>query len=170
MENAMNVRRRPRLGWFLTLVGIIGVISGIVPFTINALRILVDEQLWNMLEFAAHGVESLGLSMEWALLSSAMGTYLGVLLLLAGTGWLKGRARALPATLAYVSCALVVNVADLIIFAVRAKPGAVRTQMLVFDAIALLIPIGLGVWLLRRRRGSAHVPAPVGSEDGPGGG
>ncbi len=169
MEDAVNVRRRPRLGWFLILVGIIGVVSGIVPFTINALRILVDEQLWNMLDFAAHGVESLGLSMEWGLLSSAMGTYLGVLLLLAGTGWLKGRARALPATLAYVSCGLVVNVADMIIFAFRAKPGPVRTQMLVFDAIALLIPIGLGVWLLRRRGRNAEVPPPVGPGEASGG-
>jgi len=151
MEKPMNVRRHPRLGKFLILVGLIGVVSGVVPLTINALRILVDEQLWNMLDFAAHGVESLGLSTEWGLLSSAMGTYLGVLLLLAGTGWLRGRARAVPATWAYVSCALVVNIADMIIFAFRAKPGPVRTQMLVFDAVALAIPAGLCVWLLRRR-------------------
>ena len=103
------------VGWLLTAAGAVGVITGIVPLTINTLRIVVDEHLWNLLDFAAHGVESMGLSLEWGMLSSAMGMCLGVLLLCAGRGWRKGYAWAAPVSGAYVLTGLAVNISDMLI-------------------------------------------------------
>jgi len=84
--------RHPRVGWLLVLAGALGIVTGVIPLTTNAMRILVNENLWNVVDLAAHGVEAMGLSVEWGMLSSAMGACLGVLLLWAGAGWLKGRA------------------------------------------------------------------------------
>jgi hypothetical protein len=153
--NQARSSRHPGVGWILTILGIVGVITGVVPFTINALRILADENLWGTVDFAAHGVESLGLSVEWGMLSSAMGAYLGVLLLWAGRGWLRGSRRAALVSWVYVLSGLTVNVTDMIIFAFRARPGPMRSRMLVFDGIALLIPILLAAWLIRLRRRAA---------------
>jgi hypothetical protein len=164
----MRYRRYGLVGWFLVVVGAIGVVGGIVPFVVTTLRILVRHDLWGTLDFAAHGVEAIGLSLEWALLSSAMGTFLGGLLIWSGAGWLKERDWATVATWVYVACGLTVNVTDLLIFAFWARPGAMRTAMLVFDAIALLIPVALVFWLVsasprprgkRRGRGSERRPA-----------
>ena len=43
---------------------------------------------------------------------------------------------------------------DMLIFAFRAKPGAMRTEMLVLDGIALLFPVAVLAFLLRARRTS----------------
>jgi len=153
--NGARTSRHARVGWVLTILGIVGVITGVIPFTINALRILADENLWGTMDFAAHGVESMGLSVEWGMLSSAMGAYLGALLLWAGRGWRSGSPRAGLASWVYVVSGLAVNVTDMIIFAFRARPGPVRSQMLVFDGIALLIPVLLAIWLIGLRRRAA---------------
>ncbi|MFB3891628.1 MAG: hypothetical protein ACE15C_06345 [Phycisphaerae bacterium] len=138
-------------GWLLVAAGAVGVVTGLVPLTINTLRIIVDPGLWGLLDLAAHGVEAMGLSMEWGMLSSAMGVCLGVLLLWAGSGWLKGRHWAAPVSWAYVLVGLGVNISDTIIFACRARPGQMRTTMLLADAVALLIPVLLAIWLIRRK-------------------
>jgi len=62
----------------------------------------------------------------------------------------EGPGLAGPVSWAYVLVGLTVNVTDMIIFAFRARAGVMRTQMLVFDGIALLLPVALGAWLLHR--------------------
>jgi len=148
----MNARRHLWMGRILILIGLIGVVTGLVPLTSNGLRILFDDGLWNIVDLASHGVEAMGLSVEWGLLSSAMGTCLGVLLIWAGIRWRRGHEGAVTVTWAYVIVALGVNISDMIIFAFRARPGSMRTQMLIFDGIALLIPILLAVRLRRMAR------------------
>ena len=151
----MISQRHRGLGWFLVIIGVIGVLTGAVPLTTNGLRILVDPDLWNVVDLASHGVEAMGLSVEWGFLSSAMGTVLGVVLLWAGVCWLRGYPCARRVTWNYVLVGLTVNVVDMIIFAFRAKHGPMRTQMLFADGIAMLIPIVLGVWLIRQVRGAS---------------
>jgi len=86
------------------------------------------------------------------MLSSAMGLCLGFLLLWAGACWLRGRDHAAAVTWAYVLAGLTVNIADMYIFALRARPGPMRTSMLWADAAALTLPVVLGIWLTLRRR------------------
>ncbi|MHC4599423.1 MAG: hypothetical protein ACYS47_10495 [Planctomycetota bacterium] len=143
---------RPKLGWILIVIGVIGVITGVVPFITNGLRIVVDEDLWNVVDLADHGVEAMGLTVEWGMLSSAMGMFLGFLLLWAGVGWLRAAHWAPTVTVAYVICGLTVNFTDMIIFLFRAKHGAMRTQMLVLDSIAFVIPLTLAVMFVIERR------------------
>jgi hypothetical protein len=140
--------RHPRVGWFLIVTGVVGLVAGLVPLTINALRIVGSERLWDHLDLAAHGVETMGLSIEWGMLSSAMGVCLAGFMLCAGVGWLKGRPWAAPVSWAYVLAGLTVNISDMVIFAFRARPGEMRTGMLLCDGAALLIPVLLGVWLI----------------------
>jgi hypothetical protein len=103
-------------------------------------------------DVAAHGVEAMGLSIEWAMLSSAMGLCLGVMMVWAGRGWIRGRGWAGAVSWAYVMAGLAVNGSDLVIFAFRAKAGAMRTGMLAADGAALAIPVVLGVWLVMREK------------------
>ena len=131
----------------LLLAGVVGVIGGLVPFTINALRILVSSDLWGSVDFAAHGVEAMGLSVEWGLLSSAIGTFLGVLMVAAGRGFITSRAWARPVAWSYVFGGITVNVTDMVIFAFVAKEGAMRTQMLILDGGALLFPAAVAIAL-----------------------
>jgi hypothetical protein len=159
--------RRPKLGWALGVAGVIGVVTGLVPFVGTSLRLVVDENLWKIPgteDLAAHGMESMSLSLEWCMLSSAMGTYLGVLLLLAGFGWVRGRPWALPVSIAYVLGGLAVNFTDLVIFLFRAQSGLMRTLMILFDGIAFLIPLFLGIYLLgiTRNRTTTRAPSGVG--------
>lgn len=155
----MEQPRHRLTGWVLVIIGVAGVLTGLVPFTTNGLRIVAHEELWNVVDLAAHGVEAMGLSVEWGMLSSAMGTVLGVLLLWAGVGWLRGRPWAPTVTWAYVLAALGVNVTDMIVFVFRAKPGPMRSHMLVFDGIALLVPVAAAWCLLRRARRARRVQA-----------
>ena len=143
-----RAKRYPWVGWFLIVTGVVGTVTGFVPLTINALRIVVSERRWDFLDLAAHGVEAMGLSIEWGMLSSAMGVCLGGFMLCAGVGWLKGRPWAAPVSWTYVLAGLTVNISDMIIFAFRARPGEMRTGMLLCDGVALLIPVLLGVWLI----------------------
>ncbi|MBN1674777.1 MAG: hypothetical protein JXR37_27275 [Kiritimatiellae bacterium] len=146
------LRNRP-LGTVLILVGVIGVMTGLVPLATNGLRVVANDTLWAVADLSQHGVEAMGLSVEWGMLSSAMGTFLGVLLLWAGFAWHRGRGSARLISWIYVLGGLFVNVTDMLIFAFRAKPGWMRDHMLVFDGIALLIPVLLGAWLWKSRPG-----------------
>ncbi|MBN1673603.1 MAG: hypothetical protein JXR37_21330 [Kiritimatiellae bacterium] len=172
MNEGLN-RKRRFTGIILFCIGIIGVVTGFIPFVTNGMRILMgdagDQALENALargrtipligeplfrgDLAAHGVEAMGLSVEWGMLSSAMGTYLGFLLLVSGRGWMKGRGWAPTVTWLYVVCGLCVNLTDMIVFVFRSAPGRMRSHMLVADGIALLIPIVLMVWLICRKYG-----------------
>lgn len=147
----MNASQHPHTGRVLIALGIIGFIAGIVPFTTNALRILVAPDLWHGVDLAAHGVEAMGLSVEWGLLSSAMGAFLGALLIRAGAAFRRGQPSARLLAWVYVACALTVNGADLVIFAFRARAGPMRTQMLVADGVAVVVPVLLALWLHRTR-------------------
>ncbi len=139
MNEASAVERHRLVGWLLVVAGILGVVTGVVPLGINAKRVVWDEWLWG--------------SMDWALLSSAMGTCLGVQLLWAGSGWIKGRSWAEPVSWVYVLTGLTVNGCDMLIFAFRANPSPVRVVMMVADGVALAIPVVLGTWLVKRREG-----------------
>ena len=161
--NGVRTTRHPWVGGLLIAAGLLGVVTGLVPLTVNALRIVADEKLWGAVELAAHGVEALGLSLDWALLSSAAGAGLGVLLLCAGLGWRRGVPWAAPVSWAYVVMGLAVNATDLLIFALRARPGPTRTTMLLADGVAVLIPLALAAWMIRQKAspwppGGPHSP------------
>jgi hypothetical protein len=153
--NHVSVSRRARAaGWVLIAAGIIGVIGGAVPFAHSAARILVREDLWRDAGIASHGGEAMWLSVEWVMLSSAAGTYLGGLLIAAGLGWMRGRPWAPAVTWAYVFGGIAVNVTDMLIFAFRARPSPMRTQMLLLDGVALAFPCAVALALFLRGRGS----------------
>lgn len=153
-----EVRPRRALGWLLVGAGVLGMVCGIVPFVITGLRIATGRSVPAEMDWLAHGIESLALSAEWAMLSSAMGTFLGIMLLWAGAGWIRGRPWAAAVTWMYVLAGLTVNVTDMIIFALKAKDGPMRTDMLLLDGVATLIAAGLAAWLLLRRRPASGPP------------
>jgi hypothetical protein len=134
----------------LIAAGIIGVVTGAVPLTINTVRVVANERAYGMVDLAAHGVEAMGLSREWGMLSSGMGTLLGVLLLCAGAAWLTGKATAPLLSWVYVAAGLTVNAIDMLIFIFRAKPGFMRSEMLLFDSLAAALPVALAAWLILR--------------------
>jgi hypothetical protein len=68
-----------RLGIVLIVLGVVGVVTGVIPLAASGLRIVLTEDPWNFADLFAHGMEAMGLSPEWAMLSSAMGAFLGVL-------------------------------------------------------------------------------------------
>ena len=146
---------RARLaGMLLVMCGVVGVTTGVVPFLIAGLRLAAVAWAERAADWAAHGMDSLGLSVEWAVLSSACGTMLGVLLLAAGTGWRRGRAWAPVVTLIYAVGGLVVTGVDLAIFIVVSPHGTARTSMLVLEsiafAIAAVVLIALVTWWRRQ--------------------
>ncbi len=141
-------------GWALVVAGVIGVIGGVVPFSLNAFRILGGEKTWSSSSLAGHGVEALGLSVEWAMLSSAIGAYLGALLLASGRAWLKGLDAARLLTWIYVAGGVTVNATDLAIFLFHAETGPLRVQMILLDGIALAFPVAVGILLLVYRPGA----------------
>jgi len=169
----MDPRRHKGIGIALFWVGVVGVVTGAIPFVTNGLRIVWGQRGDQILEraletgrsipligealfkgdLAAHGVEAMALSPEWGMLSSAMGVYLGFLLLLSGRGWIRGRRSAPAVTWLYVVCGLAVNFTDMLIFIFRAKEGEMRSHMLVADGLAFLIPAVLLVWLLKNKYG-----------------
>ena len=152
MSNNGQTSSHRVLGWLLTAAGVIGVVTGMVPLVVATSLVLAGKTPGADMGIFAHGMAELGLSSEWVMLSSAMGTCLGVMLLVAGAGWLRGRAWAAPVTWMYVLAGFAVNATDTTIFAVLAQPGAVRIRMLVADGVALAIPLCLAAWLVSRRR------------------
>jgi len=141
-------------GRLLILCGVVGVTTGGLPFLVAALRLAACAWAESGVEWAAYRLDSLGLSLEWAALSSAWGTMLGVLLLAAGVGWWRGRAWAPAVTLVYAVGGLTVTGVDLAIFVVLARPGAERTNMIALDSIAFAaaaaVLIALIAWWRRQ--------------------
>jgi len=147
-------RRAILAGDLLIVCGGVGLLTGVIPFAVNILRLLGCGFGLGHEDWAAHGVEAMGLSVPWAALSSANGAFLGGLLLTAGIGWRRGRRWAPLVTLIYALLGILVTATDLAIFALAARPGRMRTSMLLADgfafALALGVLIGLIAW--RRRR------------------
>jgi len=142
-------------GRLLVAGGAIGFLSGAVPLLVNIVRLLGGSLGRSADDWAAHGVEALGLTVPWAALSSADGTFLGVLLLLAGFGWLRGKDWAPLITLLYGIHGMTITGLDLLIFSTRAEPGRMRDLMLVLDGIAFAAAatafVGVAIWWFRRR-------------------
>ncbi|MFO7897433.1 MAG: hypothetical protein R6V58_00060 [Planctomycetota bacterium] len=156
MTEASEIQRRG-FGVVLTIAGVLGLVVGLVPLVVNGARMLTRAdpfaKLLDAVGIAGHGVEKMGLSVDWAVLSCALGTYLGALLLIAGIGWIKGRRWAPAVTWAYVGCGLTVNVTDMFIFIFWARAGSMRSHMLVADGVALCFAVLVFVWYLGIRRG-----------------
>lgn len=158
MAGATAELPRARLaGTLLTVCGVVGVLSGALPLTVNFLRMLGFDWGMSPETWADHGVEAMGLGIEWAVLSCVDGTFLGGLLLAAGYGWWRGRRWAPLVTLIYCIHGLLVTGADLAIFATRAKVGSMRTEMLILDGLACAV--ALTTLLLLTRWWLHHPPA-----------
>ena len=142
------------VGVFLMVCGGVGVVTGLLPFAVSLARLLGHDFGRSAEDWAAHGVEAMGLSLEWAALSSANGAFLGGLLVAAGLGWRRGRAWAPLVTLLYALLGILVTGTDLAIFALAARPGAARASMLFLDgaafALAAATLAALIVWRCRQ--------------------
>jgi len=149
-----QVTPSPLAGKLLILCGVVGVTTGGLPFLVAALRIAACAWAESAVEWATYRLDSLGLSLEWAALSSACGAMLGALLLAAGVGWWRGRAWAPAVTLIYAVGGLTVTGVDLVLFVVLARPGAERTNMIVLDSLAFaaaaIVLIALIAWWRRQ--------------------
>ncbi|MFW6159106.1 MAG: hypothetical protein ACOC8E_07100 [Planctomycetota bacterium] len=156
MTEATGMPRRG-FGVVLTIAGMVGLVAGLVPLIVNGARMLTRADPFRALVQrageAGHGVEEMGLHLDWAVLSCALGTYLGALLLIAGIGWIRGRRWASSVTWAYVGCGLTVNITDMFIFYYQARVGPMRSRMLLLDGIALAFAVLVFVWLFGIRRG-----------------
>jgi len=140
-------------GTLLVLCGIIGIATGALPLAASVARMAGCHPGLGPLDWAGHGARATGLGVEWAALSSACGTLLGGLLVAAGLGWRRRRPWAPLVTLLYAISGLVVNGTDLTIFALAARPGPVRTALLILDSLAFALPILCLLALLRWRQG-----------------
>ena len=118
------------LGIILIIAGILGMLSGISsPLNIHNV----------------HG--KLGFGKEWELLSSAAGIFLSTLLIIAGIGFIKTAPWAISIAWSYVLGGIIINVTDLYLFTMKARPSPSRTTMIFLDSAALLLPIILGIFL-----------------------
>ena len=144
--------RARRVGTFLVACGVVGVVTGLVPFAIALARLAGLAVAAGRWDWLAHGMRELGLGAEWAALSSACGVFLGALLIAAGIGWRRGRDWAPLVSLLYALDGLVVTGTDLVVFALAARRGPMRNIMLAAETLAfglaLGVLIGLGAWRL----------------------
>ena len=143
-------RQRLVIADFLMVCGGIGIVLGVLPWAVSVLRLLGCEFGRTPQDWAAHGVEGMGLHVEWAALSSATGAMIGALWVASGLGWRRSRPWAPLVTLLAAINGLVVDGVDLFIFVVAARPGAARSWMLVGDGLAFAfsatVLIGLAIW------------------------
>ncbi|MBM4041331.1 MAG: hypothetical protein FJ290_22750 [Planctomycetes bacterium] len=157
MASERASRRAILAGDFLMVCGGVGVVLGVVPFVVSALRMAGFSLGLGPQDWAAHGVEAMGLSVPWAALSSACGAFLGGLLLAAGLGWRRGRPWAPLVTLIYALLGIVVTGTDLVIFALAARRGPMRTSMLIADGLACALAAATLLALILWRRRQARV-------------
>ncbi len=136
-------RRAILAGDFLMVCGGVGLVTGVLPFAVSMLRLAGFDLGLGPRDWAAHGVEAMGLSVAWAALSSACGAFLGGLLLAAGLGWRRRRPWAPLVTLLYALLGILVTGIDLAIFALAARPGGRRTSMLIADGLAFALAAGV---------------------------
>ncbi|HUT36900.1 MAG TPA: hypothetical protein VNE39_25685 [Planctomycetota bacterium] len=148
-------RRAALAGDFLIVCGGVGVVLGVVPFAASLLRMAGCHLGLGPQDWAAHGVGAMGLSVPWAALSAACGAFLGGLLVAAGLGWRRARPWAPLVTLIYGLLGVLVTGTDLVIFALAARPGTMRTSMLIADGLACALAAGtllaLILWHHRQR-------------------
>jgi hypothetical protein len=154
MANSVPSRRAVVAGDFLIICGGVGLVLGVVPFAVSLLRLAGFSLGLSRQDWAAHGVEAMGLSVAWAALSSACGAFLGGLLVAAGVGWRRARPWAPLVTLIYALLGMLVTGTDLAIFALAARPGAMRTSMLIADSLAFALAAVALLVLALTRRGS----------------
>ena len=159
----MPSRRAILAGDFLLVCGGVGLVLGIVPFAVSLLRLAGVTFGLGPHDWAAHGVVAMGLDVPWAALSSACGAFLGGLLVAAGLGWRRARPWAPLVTLIYALLGILVTGTDLAIFALAARPGAMRTSMLIADGLACALAAGtlLALILWRRRKTTRHDARPI---------
>ena len=148
-------RRAILAGDFLMVCGGVGLVTGILPFAVSVLRMMGFRLGLGPQDWAAHGVEAMGLSVPWAALSSACGAFLGGLLVAGGLGWRRGRPWAALVTLIYALLGILVTGTDLVIFALAARRGTMRTSMLIADGLAFTLALGtlVAIILWHRRQG-----------------
>ncbi|HPD16476.1 MAG TPA: hypothetical protein PLE19_16095 [Planctomycetota bacterium] len=154
MGDGTPSRRAIVAGDFLMVCGGVGLVTGLVPFAVSLLRLAGCDLGLGPRDWAAHGVEAMGLDVPWAALSSACGAFLGGLLVAAGLGWRRGRPWAPLVTLTYALLGITVTGVDLAIFLLAARPGVMRTSMLIADSLAFVLACGvlvvLAFWWRRR--------------------
>jgi hypothetical protein len=156
MEGQAEVTRGTRrIGLFLIVCGVIGIVTGLLPLVLNVLRLLGCTFGLSRESMANHGVEAMGLSVPWAVLSCWDGAFLGSLLVAAGLGWRRGWRWAPLVTFLYAVHGTMITGLDLLIFATYARPGRMRDRMLVLDglacALAVTVLVAMVVWWWRRR-------------------
>jgi len=154
MDGQGPTRRAALAGDFLMVCGGVGLVAGLVPFAVSLLAMAGYDLGLGPRDWAAHGLAAMGLGAPWAALSSACGAFLGGLLVAAGLGWRRGRPWAPAVTLVYALLGITVTGVDLVVFAVAARPGSVRTSMLVADGAACALAVGVLVALVVWRRRS----------------
>lgn len=145
-----SVKQNYFVGMIMFVAGCIGFVAGLVPFCIALI------QLWNQTKTLSvcpvftwidHGARAMGLSLEWALLSSTAGMILGFFLMWSGIGWMKNYSCARIITYAYIISGISINAVDLIIFFIVAKAGVIRNTMIVLDIFAFFFPVIIAIWL-----------------------
>jgi len=144
-------RMRRIAAMYFLVCGWIGILAGAIPFAANLVWLTIGPHVAHLPDLARHGPESMGLSVEWALLSSAEGFFLGALLVVSGFGWLRNRSWAATVTLLYGLNGVLVTGCDLVIFAWKARPGTLRTLMMAADGIAFGVACSALAWLVIRR-------------------
>jgi hypothetical protein len=140
----------------LLVLGWVGLVLGVIPLATNLLRVLGCDFGLTPEHLASHGPAAMGMGVDWALLSSADGAFLGGLLIAAGTGWRRGHSWAPLVTLIYALGGLLICGVDLLLFVFYARAGWMRTWMMALDGLAFAVAVGtllaLGVWKGRNHR------------------
>lgn len=159
MADAADVTRAGKVaGLVLMVLGGVGVVTGAVALAVLTLHVLGVDVRIPPEHWASHGPAAMGMGVDWAMLSSACGVWLGGLLWASGVGWRRGRPWAFLVTVVYGLNGMVVCGVDLVLFGLFATAGPMRTAMLVADGVAFAVAASsLAGALAWRRRSRASV-------------